>query len=242
MVKLLEIGIQSGGSARAWKQWFGERLDYTGIDIEPSCRRTQSLTENIKVEIGSQLNETFLHRVCKQHGPFDVIIDDGAHRAEMMIASLKALWPSSACMADKALYVIEDMQTMVMKKYAGSPSEIYDIVGEAFWSMHYHWAYVSPNSGSMARYGLPRGPSRAGEAKGLYQHPIFKDLVSAVHAYDSIAFFQRGKKPKPVEIRRGSDGLNYGKGHPNVQVKLAALGAGRHKGISALEWRTGDER
>ena len=238
MVKLLEIGIQSGGSARAWKQWFGERLDYTGIDIEPSCKRTQSLTENMKVEIGSQMNETFLQQVCKQHGPFDVIIDDGAHRPEMMIASLKALWPSSACMADKALYVIEDMQTMVMKKYASTPSDMYDIVGEAFWSMHYHWAYISPTSGSVARYGLPRGPPKAGEPKPLVQHPIFKNLVSAVHAYDSIAFFQRGKKPKPREVSRGSDSIGYGKGHPNNQHRHQAGLAAARKGISALEWET----
>lgn len=71
-VKMLEIGIQSGGSARAWKQWYKDRLTYVGIDVEPKCKRTENATEDIWVELGSQLNVTFLMEVCRKHGPFDV--------------------------------------------------------------------------------------------------------------------------------------------------------------------------
>ena len=211
-VRLMEIGVQSGGSARTWKQWYGERLYYVGVDIEPQCMRSQSSDESIFVEIGSQTNETFLMDVCKRHGPFDVIIDDGAHRPEMIIASLRALWPHTECMNNKSLYAIEDMQTMVMPKYTANPRDMYDIVGEAFWSMHHHWAYISPYSGSMAKYGV-----------GLTQHPVFRDLVSAVYAYDSIAFFQRSRKPKPRELQLGRDGFGYGMGHPTKQSQSQKL-------------------
>ena len=44
-LRLLEIGVQSGGSARAWKQWFGPRLYYVGVDVEPKCKRTESPSE-----------------------------------------------------------------------------------------------------------------------------------------------------------------------------------------------------
>ena len=59
-LKLLEIGVQSGGSARAWRQYYGAPLTYVGIDINPECMRTHSPAENIFIEIGSQLNGTFL--------------------------------------------------------------------------------------------------------------------------------------------------------------------------------------
>lgn len=139
-LRLLEIGIQSGGSARCWKTWYGERLYYAGVDVEPACRRTESIRENMFVDIGSQYNASFLQEVCRKHGPFDVVIDDGAHRPEAIRASLHALFPASArCMRTPSLYVIEDMHTMVMSKYQkrlNDPSDMLAIVGEAFWSMH----------------------------------------------------------------------------------------------------------
>jgi hypothetical protein len=219
-VKLLEIGIQSGGSTRAWRQWFGDRLMYVGIDVEPGCKRSESLAEDLHVEIGSQLDEKFLLSVCSKYGPFDVIIDDGAHRPEMIIKSLATLFPGNECMYEKGLYVIEDMQTMVMPKYAKAPRDMYDIVGEAFWSMHWHWAYVTKLTGlSAANY-------TDGQRKGLMQHPIYKNHVRALHAYDSITFIVRGNSTKPLEIHRGKDGIAYGKGHPMAQRVAGQAGRG----------------
>ena len=211
-LKLLEIGVQSGGSARAWKQWYRDRLYYVGVDIEPNCTRTARHAENIFVEIGSQTNASFLQHVCRKHGPFDVIIDDGAHRAPMMIMSLRALWPYSECMNEPSLYVIEDMQTMVIPFYTANPREMYDIVGEAFWAMHHHWAgWHKRANRSDAGYG----------GLGVRVHPVWRDLVAGVHAYDSIAFFERQRKARPIEFSRGKSGLKYGKGHPINQKKKA---------------------
>ena len=39
---------------------------------------------------------------------------------------------------------------------------------------------------------------------GARQHPIFRDLVGAVHLYDSIAFIIRGRMyPKLTHLKRG---------------------------------------
>lgn len=207
-VRMLEIGVQSGGSARAWKQWFGPRLYYAGVDVEPRCKRTESPAEGLFVEIGSQLNATFLHEVCRKHGPFDVIIDDAAHRAEFIVASLRALWPTELCMKSRGLYVVEDTETMVAgPKFHASPADMYNIVGEAFWSMHHLWATVSASGKSTANFG--------GDGQAL--HPIFKDLVSAVYAYPTIFFLERGRTPKSREERRGWDVIPYGRGAPLQQ-------------------------
>ena len=60
--------MQSGGSARTWKQWYDDALYYVGVDINPRTKRTESAKESVFVELGSQMNESFLAAVCARHG------------------------------------------------------------------------------------------------------------------------------------------------------------------------------
>jgi len=110
-VKMLEIGVQSGGSTRVWKRYFRNLTDYIGLDIDPRCRMFQSPTEGINIVTGSQLDTALLLNLCKQYGPFDLVIDDGGHQNEMMQVSLKSLWN---CMEDDGVYVIEDLHAINM--------------------------------------------------------------------------------------------------------------------------------
>lgn len=214
-LRMLEIGIQSGGAARMWRQRYGAQLYYTGVDIEPAARRTQSSTENIFVEIGSQANASFLARVCRKHGPFHIVIDDGSHRPVHMWEALKAIFPSDACMAPRSVYVVEDTHSMVMRSRfldgCESAADVYNIAGEAFWSMHHKWAYKD----------------NAGFPGGAKLHPVFRDRVRGVYAYDSILFIASGpSKPKLAQLVRplkqyqhNETWMPYGKGHPTRQIK-----------------------
>ena len=38
-VVLLEIGVLQGGSIDLWKKYFGNKLRYYGIDINPKCKQ-----------------------------------------------------------------------------------------------------------------------------------------------------------------------------------------------------------
>jgi len=113
-VKMLEIGVQSGGSTRVWKRYFRDLTDYLGLDIDPRCKMFRSPDEGIKIVTGSQLDTALLVNLCKQHGPFDLIVDDGGHTNEMMTTTLNSLWN---CMNDDGVYAIEDLHTMNMQKY-----------------------------------------------------------------------------------------------------------------------------
>jgi hypothetical protein len=181
-LKMLEIGVQSGGSVRAWKSWYGSRLTYVGVDIEPKAKRSESRAENIFIEIGSQSNTSFLLELCLKYGPFDFVIDDGGHTPKLIDASLRVIFPeSSPCMTHPSLYVIEDTQTMNYKGFSKNPSEMYDIFGSAIWALHYK-----------------EGRSRA---------PLvpFGSMVSAVHAYDSIIFLTRARHVEPQDVKRGNN-------------------------------------
>ena len=100
VVRLLEIGVQSGGSVQMWRDWFGAgALHYVGVDVDARCLRFARPEQQLHIAIGSQLNASFLLSLCRAHGPFDVIIDDDAHMAAHIRRSLQVLFPDDRCMA-----------------------------------------------------------------------------------------------------------------------------------------------
>ena len=119
-IRMLEIGVQSGGGARLWREWYGDALKYVGVDINSLSKRTESPGENMWVEIGSQSDERFMTSVCEEHGPFDVIIDDGGHTASLINASLNILFPNDSCLTPRGLYIVEDLHTMAMCSNKGA--------------------------------------------------------------------------------------------------------------------------
>ena len=183
-IHIMEIGVQSGGSARIWRQWYGESLRYTGVDINPLAARAASPRENIVIEIGDQVNATFLQHVCVTHGPFDVVIDDGMHTAHTISASVQFLFPHDSCMATKSIYVVEDAMVMRTKGYAPQgPGGISWIAAEAWESIHHYYAPQKP--------GWLFQSERSSSTRDRRVHPIFKDLVSEVHLYDGMVFIMR---------------------------------------------------
>jgi len=110
-VQMLEIGVQSGGSTRTWKRYFRGLLSYVGLDIDPRCRKFQSIAEGIRIVIGNQLHPQVLSELCTKYGPFDLVVDDGGRTNKMMLSSLKSLWN---CMKDDSVYVIEDLHALNM--------------------------------------------------------------------------------------------------------------------------------
>ena len=216
-VRMLEIGVQSGGSARTWKQYYGDGLQYVGLDLDPrTYARSRSPSENIEVVIGSQANATFLLEVCQKHGPFDVIIDDGGHTPQLITASLRALFPSNACMAPKSVYVVEDACTMMGSWFSKQASDIYNLAGEAWWSMHARPCKQKPMRPCCLK------PMLDFDGHGAQAHPIYHKYVVGIHLYESLAFFMRGKQEDGIMVKRGTDELPYNHGlvaHENKRAK-----------------------
>ena len=79
--RMLEIGVSQGGSLEVWKRYFsGKNLYYVGMDIEKNCKRFEDEERNVFIRIASQASENDLIKICKDHGPFDFIVDDGLGR------------------------------------------------------------------------------------------------------------------------------------------------------------------
>jgi cephalosporin hydroxylase len=119
-VKVLEIGIggysrakQGGASLRMWKHFF-PRGKIVGLDIHD-----KSFVEEPRIRAyrGDQTDPALLHRIVEEAGSFDVIIDDGSHISEHIVATFGILFP---LLADDGIYVVEDTQTSYWPERGGS--------------------------------------------------------------------------------------------------------------------------
>lgn len=112
--KVLEIGVENGGSLLMWRDYFGLYCEIIGIDINPKCKQFES--EQIKVYIGDQADTNFLDTVLIAEGYFDIIIDDGGHHSFQQKASFKHLYKS---LSVNGIYLCEDIGTNYWKEYGG---------------------------------------------------------------------------------------------------------------------------
>lgn len=106
--RILEIGVQSGGSLELWRQYF-PTAEIIGIDTDESCKEHEG--ENIKVFIGDQHDVKFLETL----GNFDIIIDDGGHYMTQQQVSMNTLLANQ--LNDGGLYVIEDLHTSYWEQF-----------------------------------------------------------------------------------------------------------------------------
>jgi len=101
-LRVLEIGVDHGGSLQLWQQYFGEHARIVGLDIDPRC--AQYAEGGIEIRIGNQADI----EVLKSLGSFDIVIDDGSHRLQDQLASFEALWPGT-----QSVYLIEDCHSQM---------------------------------------------------------------------------------------------------------------------------------
>lgn len=120
-LKVLEIGVggledpRAGGeSLRMWKAYF-RRASIVGIDIYDKSFHDESRITTI---VGSQADPAFLRQVHEQHGPFDIIIDDGSHFVEHVITTFNVLFP---LLAKDGIYAVEDTQSSYWPEARGIP-------------------------------------------------------------------------------------------------------------------------
>lgn len=117
--KLLEIGVGGegrevgGASLMLWAKVFPQAQIY-GLDIYD---KTVLDTDRVKTFIVDQGDPVALNAFVSEHGPFDIIIDDGSHKRSDQLTSLFAL---IASVVPGGYYVLEDYFTSYWPVYDGS--------------------------------------------------------------------------------------------------------------------------
>ena len=103
-VKVLEIGVFSGGSLEMWRHYFGPRCRVYGVDVNEACRSYGN--EFTEIFIGDQADRGFWKVFKKRVPHLDILVDDGGHRPEQQIATLEEMLPH---LRPGGVYLCEDI-------------------------------------------------------------------------------------------------------------------------------------
>lgn len=115
-LRLLEIGIQNGGSLEIWGKYFENAVSLIGCDINVACAQLRYEDPRIQVVVGdANLDET--ERAIAVHADrFDIVIDDGSHRSSDIIRSFVRYFPR---LEQGGIFVVEDLHCSYWQKFEG---------------------------------------------------------------------------------------------------------------------------
>lgn len=168
-VTVLEIGVSKGGSLQMWSRFFGPLATIVGIDINPSCSEHEA--DGIHVRIGDQSDSKFLNDVIEEFGIPDIVIDDGSHRMEHILASFLHLYPR---LPKNGLYFVEDLHTAYWEEYGGglnNPNTFINVSKNFIDSLN------------------------ADHSRGAIEPDFMTKSTFAISFYDSVVVMERGSIP-----------------------------------------------
>ncbi len=113
-VAMLEIGVQNGGSLEIWHKLLPPRSRVVGLDLDERCRALK-LGDGIELYIGDATQKAFIDEALGDTR-FDIVIDDGSHRAKDVIASFEILFGR---LKPGGIYIVEDLHTSYWPAYGG---------------------------------------------------------------------------------------------------------------------------
>lgn len=190
--RMLEIGVERGGSLRLFADWLGAGALITGADIDPRCR-SFAVPGSIEIEIGDQADREFLKSLVQKHGPWDIILDDGGHTDNQIITSFETLFPH---LNNGGIYLIEDTHAHFFgDAFRDHPEKrsVLTLVSELFELMH-TW------TGDVSRFEHWHVPPP--ERREPVPVPDAARSIAAVHLYDSIIVIEKNERAEPYCERR----------------------------------------
>jgi hypothetical protein len=198
-IRLLEIGIggyetpkAGGASLRMWAEYF-PFAKIVGLDI---AKKDMSLSPRVTTVVGSQTDLDLLQRIINEHGPFDIVIDDGSHMVDHVLTSFTFIYPR---LPPAGIYIVEDTQTSFHPGAGGSPAghaTIFSLASSLTLAMHRREGYdTTLDQENLAEFG---------------------EITESISTYRNLIVFHRGDNTYPSNF--GFD-LN----HPYVQRAWNAM-------------------
>lgn len=90
-VKIIEFGVKFGSSLRMWEEGF-PKATIIGVDnnwrIRESVRPKRAILETVDLA-----DRSAIEALCEKHGPFDIAVDDSAHRSHITRNIVETVFP-----------------------------------------------------------------------------------------------------------------------------------------------------
>lgn len=115
-IRLLEVGVQNGGSLQIWAKYFANAKKIVGCDINPKCALLEFDDSRVALVLGDIKAAAVREQVLAHADVFDIIIDDGSHKNADIIKTFKHFYSR---LAPGGIYVIEDLHCSYWAKWHG---------------------------------------------------------------------------------------------------------------------------
>lgn len=182
---ILEIGVSMGGSLNMWNHYFKENCTIYGVDINPECKKLEELIPNVKIFIGDQNDNDFLHLLKREIPQIDILVDDGSHVNSHIIKTFEVLYPN---VSFDGTYLIEDMHTSYWNSHGGG------LLRQGT-SIEYLKTLIDKLN---AKHHPSVTLQQFSWSKPIVQVPdtSFSNVTNSLHFYDSIAVIEKHKTPQ----------------------------------------------
>jgi hypothetical protein len=186
-VRLLEIGVQNGGSLEIWGQYFVNAKKLVGCDINPDCAQLKFNDPRIALVIANA-NTDEAQQVILGYSPmFDLIIDDGSHQSEDIVCSFARYF---TYLNDGGLYIAEDLHCSYWQDFDGGLLHPYSSM--AFFKRladvinHEHWGVDKSGAELLQSF------------KNKYNAKLDEAVLSRIHSIEFINSMCVIKKASPA--------------------------------------------
>lgn len=115
-IRLLEIGIQNGGSLDIWADYFAPGSTLIGCDINPDCAALVYDNAHISFILGDANDPAVVQQVLQRTPVVDLIIDDGSHTSSDIVKTFTLYFQH---LAEGGLFVAEDLHCSYWAQYQG---------------------------------------------------------------------------------------------------------------------------
>jgi cephalosporin hydroxylase len=189
-VRLLEIGVQNGGSLEVWSEYFARAERIVGCDIDPKCGELRYEDGRISVVVGDVNVEETYKAVTAISGTFDIIIDDASHVSDNILRTFLIYFP---LLTPGGLFVVEDTHTLYWKDFQGGILK--QTTAQAFFKQfadlvnYEHWNGDLPLEGLFGDFPPP------------YVQPFLREgWVEGVEFYNSMVVVRKAMAPSHAKL------------------------------------------
>lgn len=141
-VRILEIGVQNGGSLEIWQKYFPNVEIIVGCDIDLACGNLVFDGQNVSIAIGDANIDEVESKIVAISEKFDIIIDDGSHLSSDIIRSFARYFPH---LSEGGMYIAEDLHCSYWQEFEGGLyhplssmaffKRLLDVVNHEHWGM-----------------------------------------------------------------------------------------------------------